>query len=167
MSLNSRPDFSRGIGGRPSRVSATARREAARAIALLWLGRTVDRASLTAVDGGRVTPVESNALIVGLTLAPAEQDALVHLAAHAAAHRGGRASREASRRDPDLRLARRATLPPGRTLAELDQLIRRYLAQHADLLNALAATLQARGTVEGIEVRRMALRARLRRPPGR
>ncbi|HEY2585500.1 MAG TPA: hypothetical protein VGI81_07045 [Tepidisphaeraceae bacterium] len=167
MNSNRRKPFTCASGRHTASVSELARREAGRALAMLWFGRELDRVGLFPSSRIPRRDAEPDARFAGVILAPAEQDAVLHLAAFAAALRGRRVSRTAASRDPDLRRARAIRLPPGRTLAELDQLTRRHLAAHADLLNALAAALQARGTIDGTEVRRMVLRAQLRRPPGR
>lgn len=139
-----------------------ANREAARAFALALLGRDFDRVRIPGTPAAGALPESAgNVTVRGHTLTPADQDAFMHLAACAGAHRGRRYRQRELAADLDFRAARAIRLSPDHTLTELDRLVRSLLAERSDLLTAFAAELLARGTLDASQVRRTLLRARL------
>jgi hypothetical protein len=94
-------------------------------------------------------------------LSPDERRALVHLGGYVGALRADRPSLAGP--DPDLQTAQAYSLRPGRSLEDLLRRVQRHLAEQADSFYALVFALQERGTLEAADVRRLVLRARLRR----
>lgn len=162
-------------GGWPEPETSAARREAARALALLWLGRKVAGVSIVLgkrfLDGTRVpippaivtAPDGTGRLSAGLT--PVEAEAVVHLAGYEGAVRAGWPAARPLGPDPDFRLAL-SLLPAtsARPLKDLQALVQRHLAASISEFYALVFALQDRRRLTGAEVRRLVLRARFQRP---
>lgn len=150
--------------GWPETTGVAARREAARALALLWLGREVGRISTAPreryLDGTRVPQTPTDRFTA------AEAEAVVHLAGYEGALRAGWPAGRPPGPDPDFRLAE-AVLPPGaRPLKALQALVQRHLDARTSEFYALVFALQDRGALSADEVRRVVLRSRLRRRDG-
>lgn len=150
--------------GWPEPHGVAARREAGRALALLWLGRDPGRVSTVPgerfLDGTRVPQPPAGRFTA------AEAEAVVHLAGYEGALRAGWPAGRPPGPDPDFRLAE-AVLPPGaRPLKALQALVQRHLDARISEFYALVFALQDRGALSADEVRRVVLRSRLRRRDG-
>jgi hypothetical protein len=179
MTSRDRPRVGRPPPTPTSLDPCAARREAGRALIRHWLGHP---AGLVGVGGDAAPRPPHRARAPSPLLSASagtpgdrwpgtasakcfsglEQQALVHLGGYAAVLRGGWSPSQPGP-DPDFRLAQSLCTPGNRPLEELLQIAQRHLAAQADSFYTLVFALQERGTLEAVEVRRLVLRARLRR----